>query len=31
MERLFEKTFAIFGRLSLNNFKVQAEVCVVLN
>ena len=27
---LLEKKFVIFDRLSINNFKVQAEVCVVL-
>ena len=31
MQFLFEKTFVIFDRLSLNNFQVQAEVFVVLN
>ena len=30
MQFLFEKTFVIFDRLSKNNFKVQAQVCVVL-
>ena len=31
MQFLFEKTFVIFDRLIKNNFKVQAQVCVVLN
>ena len=31
MEFLFEKNFAIFDRLSIINFRVQTEVCVVLN
>ena len=31
MELSFEKTFVTFNRLSKSNFKVQAEVCVVLN
>ena len=30
MQFLFEKTFVIFDRSSKNNFKVQAQVCVVL-
>ena len=31
MEFLFEKTFVIFDRLSINNFKVYAVFSVVLN
>ena len=32
MEFLFEKTFVFFDRLSIKySFRVQAEVCVVLN
>ena len=31
MEFLLEKTFVIFDRLSINNFKVRAVFSVVLN
>ena len=31
MEFAFEKTFVIFDRLVKNNFKIQAELFIVLN